>query len=152
MNRQLRYFFIFFAYMFKGDNWYISLFEKTHFYVGFFVVVVVDTIKARSFKLCTIITLLGVYIVLVGLVTLTFVSPLQVCQKYKLQIAYFRFLSFVVQMLYGLWCTVTMHIKKMKHSILRVTGVYVRDISNTSCVFLHLNVSRLSVCVFFFFF
>ena len=49
--------------MFKGD---ISLFEEKLLTLDF-----LDTIEARSFKLCMIITLLGVYIVIVGLMTLT---------------------------------------------------------------------------------
>ena len=48
----------------KGDNLHISSFKK-NFNVGFFS----DTIVLRSFKLCLIITLLGVYIVTVGLMT-----------------------------------------------------------------------------------
>ena len=40
--------------------------QKT-FNIGFFL----DTMKARSFKLCTIINFLGVYIVILGLITLT---------------------------------------------------------------------------------
>ena len=45
----------------------IFLFEKKSFIIRFFS----DIIKARFFKLCLIITLLGVYIVIVGLMTLT---------------------------------------------------------------------------------
>ena len=41
---------------------------------------------------------------------------------------------------------VATHIKKINHSILCVTGVYLRDIIYTIFIFLHLNVSRLSVC------
>ena len=52
--------------MFKGDNWHISSFE-TDFNVAFFT----DTVKARSFKLCVIITLLRVYIFMAALMTLT---------------------------------------------------------------------------------
>ena len=44
----------------------ISLFEKKSFIIRFF-----SDIKARFFILCLIITLLGVYIVIVGLMTLT---------------------------------------------------------------------------------
>ena len=47
-----------------GDNTQISLLEKK-IGVGFFS----DTIKARSFKLCLITTLLGVYIVILSLLT-----------------------------------------------------------------------------------
>ena len=54
-----------FLHMFKGDNWLISLFWE-NFNVGFFS----DTVKASSFKLCMIVTLLRVYVVIVGLMTL----------------------------------------------------------------------------------
>ena len=41
---------------------------------------------------------------------------------------------------------VATHIKKIKHSTLCVTGVYLRDLTNIIFVILHLNVSHLSVC------
>ena len=50
--------------MLKGDNWHTSSFEKK---VCFFL----DTIKARFFKLCLLITLLGIYVVILGVVTLS---------------------------------------------------------------------------------
>ena len=40
---------------------------------------------------------------------------------------------------------VATHIKKFKHSMLCVTGVYLRDITNMIVVILHLRVSDLSV-------
>ena len=46
---------------------------------------------------------------------------------------------------------VATHIKKIKHSMLFVTGMYLRDIINTIFITLHLNVSGLSVLLFFFF-
>ena len=55
-----------FSHMFKRDNWHLKQKQK-NFNVGVYS----DTIKARSFKLCVIITLLGVYIVIIGLMTLT---------------------------------------------------------------------------------
>ena len=42
---------------------------------------------------------------------------------------------------------VATHINKIKHSMLCVTGVYLRDIMNIIFVILHLNVSHLSACV-----
>ena len=45
-----------------------------------------------------------------------------------------------------LWCMVATHIKKFKHSMLCVTGVYLRDITNIIFAILLLNVSHLSVC------
>ena len=50
----------------KGDNRHISSFERREKRIFF-----LDTVKARSFWLCMIITLLGVYIFTVGLTTLT---------------------------------------------------------------------------------
>ena len=69
------------------------------FYMGFFS----DTITRRSFKLCIIITLLGVYIVLqVWWPWLSFkVTVFFFLQKKKLQIACFWFVSSVVWTLYG---------------------------------------------------
>ena len=63
--------------------------KPKHFDIGFFS----DTIKARSFKLFMIINLLGVYIVILVFDDIHFVF---VCQKYKLQIVCFGFLSSVV--------------------------------------------------------
>ena len=62
------YHYFWFSHMFKEYNWHISLFKKTTtFNVGFFL----GTIKARSFKLCIITTLLGVYVVIAGVMSLT---------------------------------------------------------------------------------
>ena len=52
----------------------------------------------------------------------------------------FRFVPTVAQ-----WYMVATHIKMIKQSMLCVTGVYLRDITNTSFVILHLNVSQLSI-------
>ena len=57
--------------------------KKAHFNIGFFS----DTIKARSFKLCMTIALLCRFD------DLDFVSRSQVCQRSKLQIECFGFLS-----------------------------------------------------------
>ena len=59
---------IFDFHTFKGDNWYISSFDK-NVVVLFFSFS--DTVKLRSFKLCMIVTLLRVYSFIVGLMTLT---------------------------------------------------------------------------------
>ena len=66
-SRSWTYYYFLLLNMFKGDNWNISSFEKKNFIVGFFS----DTIKARSFKICMFIILFGVYIAIVGLMTLT---------------------------------------------------------------------------------
>ena len=44
------------SHIFKGDNCHVSWFDK-NFIVGAFT----DTVRARFFKLCVIITLFGVY-------------------------------------------------------------------------------------------
>ena len=49
----------------------------------------------------------------------------QACQIHNLQIV-FRFLSTVVK-----WCMLATHIKDIKHGMLCVTGVYLRDITDT---------------------
>ena len=41
---------------------------------------------------------------------------------------------------------VTTHIIKIKHGVLSVTGVYLRDVTDIVFVILHLSVSCLSVC------
>ena len=41
---------------------------------------------------------------------------------------------------------VATHINKIKHSMLHVTGVYLRDKTNMIFVILHLNLSCLSIC------
>ena len=43
---------------------------------------------------------------------------------------------------------VAAYVKKIKHSMLCVTGVFIRDITNTIFVTLHVNMSRMSVCCF----
>ena len=57
--------YLFILHICKGDNSYISSFEKS-----FNVIIFSNTVKAKSFKLCMIITLLGVYIYIVGLMIL----------------------------------------------------------------------------------
>ena len=39
-----------------------------------------------------------------------------------------------------------MHIKKIKHSMLCVTGLYLRDINNMIFVIFHLSMSCVSIC------
>ena len=56
--------------MFKGVNRHISSFEKTT-EKPFNIAFLLDIVKVRSSKLCMIITLLMVYIVIVGLITFT---------------------------------------------------------------------------------
>ena len=72
---------------------------------------------------------------------LDLISMSEVCQNRKLPIV-FRFLSSVVY-----WYVVSTHIKKIRHSLLCVTGVHLWDITKTIFVILHLNVSHLGVFV-----
>ena len=71
---------------------------------------------------------------------LDLISRSQVCQNYTQQTV-FRFLSSVVAL-----CMVATHIKKMKHSMLYVTVMYLRD---TIIIIWHLNVSCLNICTWF---
>ena len=77
-----------FLQVFKGDSWHISLFEK-NFRVGFFS----DAIETSSFKFCVIISLLGVYIVVIGLMTLTLFQGHRCVQNINCQLCGFWFLS-----------------------------------------------------------
>ena len=73
LNRSWLHHNFLFSHMFKGDYRHISWFEKNFDVANF-----LNTVKARSFKLCMIITLLGFYIFIGGF---DFVSRSQVCQK-----------------------------------------------------------------------
>ena len=92
--------------------------QKT-FSVGF----ISDTMKATVFTLCMIISLLGVYIVILGFDDLGFISRSQMCQKYKLQIVCFWILVLCRSMLCSCYIP-----KKIMHNIICVTGVYSREI------------------------
>ena len=111
-----------FLHLFKGDNWHIFLFETTttknleHW-------LFLGTIKASSFKICMIITLLGVCNFIVGLLT---VPRSQVCQKYELQIA-----CFVILVLCSFNVMWLLHTSKRLGTIWLVcSGVYPREIIN----------------------
>ena len=78
-GRSWIYHYFWFSHMLKGDNCQIFSFER-NFSIAFFS----DTVKTRSFRLCMMIILFGVYIFGSGL--MAFVSKSQVCRKYKLQI------------------------------------------------------------------
>ena len=110
--------------MFKGGNWHM----KKTFNVGFFL----DAIKAWSFKLLIITTMVGVYIVILlsrfDNVDFALTLRAQVCQKYKLQIVYFGFMSSVVFTWCGCYihCMVATYIKYD----LCDTGVYSREMIN----------------------
>ena len=109
------------SHVFKGDKLRVSLFHK-HINIGFFL----DTNELRSFKLCMSITLLGVYQFIPHLMTLTLFQGHRCVRIIKCKLL-FRFLSNVKSCM--LWT-------------LRVTGVYLRDIADTFCSVLHLNVSQ----------
>ena len=64
-----------------------------------------------------VMTLCGVYII-TRFDDLDFVSKSQVCEKYKLQIACFEFLLFVVKT-----CMAATYIKKILHNMICVTVV-----------------------------
>ena len=66
MNIHTILLFSFCLHIFKGNNWCVSLVD-TNFHVCFFT----DTVQERFFKLCAIITLLGVYQFMPDLMILT---------------------------------------------------------------------------------
>ena len=92
--------------------------DLTKTIIGFFM----NTVQARFFTFCIIITLLQVYQFIPGLMTLTLFQ----CHSYIKKIL------------------VLTDIKKIWHSMLCVTGVYLRDITNMIFVILH--VSHLRIC------
>ena len=93
----------------------------------------------KSFKLCVIITLLGVQQFTTGFMTLA------LFQGYR----YVRIINCKLFLdscpLWYKWCMVATHIKKIKDSMLCVTDVYLRDTTNLFSPVLHLNVSHLSI-------
>ena len=89
----------------------VSLFAK-RFSSGLFL----DAVEARSFKLCRIITLFGVYQFIPGLMTLTLFSRSQVCQNHNLQIVFLKWC--LVCSLNVLWL---LYIKKIVHSVFCLT-------------------------------
>ena len=92
------------VHVFKEGNWHIYSFEKK-INVGFFS----DTLKVRSFKFCMIITLIGVFIVILGLMILTLNQAL--LHKFK----------------------------EIMHNVICVTDVYSREIINMFFVDLGLS-------------
>ena len=80
---------------FKGDDLHILTFVKRRRKKSD-VCISSDTIKVNSFKLWMIVIWLKVYIVFLGLMTVTLCQGAQMCQKHKLQIVLFRLLSTVV--------------------------------------------------------
>ena len=64
----------------------IFLYLKKNFHIGFFL----DTVKARSLKLCMIVTLLGAYIVILGMITLTLIQGYRCVRNinHKLHVLY----------------------------------------------------------------
>ena len=93
-SRSWIYHYLKFLRMFKRDNWQISLFEKNWNVASF-----PGTVKAIPFKLCMIITLLGVYIFMAGLMTLA------LFQGYKCvrNITFLVYCCCAVWLLHTLW-------------------------------------------------
>ena len=89
------------------------------------VAFILNTIKARTFKHCMIITLLGVYVFIVGLMTLTLLQVHRcVRDMKKVLILPFRFFILVYILVY---CSV--YFSKIIHSMNCVTVVCSREIS-----------------------
>ena len=131
--------------VFKGDNWHVSWFDK-NFNVDFFVY----TVQTTFFKLCKIITLLRVYEFVLDLITLTLLQGHRYVRIITCK-SVFVFVFFNSCPLSCKHCLVSTYIKKIKHSVLFVSSVYLRDINNTFFSIVHLNVSHLSVCCSFVF-
>ena len=112
------------------------------FIVGFFT----DTVEVRLFKLITVI-LLWVYQFILGLMTLTSFEGHRCVRIINCKIVFldscppwFRH------------CMFRIFIKKIRHSMLCVTAVYLRDITIMNFSILHWNVSHLSVWSYWLFF
>ena len=81
--------------MFKGGNWHVASLGKK-FNIAFSL----DIVQARSLKLCDYNFARGLHF-RCQFDDLVCAAKSQACQKYKLQILLFRFLSAVVLTLYG---------------------------------------------------
>ena len=105
---------------------------KENFSVGFFS----DITTARSFKLCMFITSLGVYIVMVGLVTLDLFQGHRCVWNINCKLRIFDSCLLLFKR-----CMVATYIKKIMHvNMISITGVYSREIINV------LWVGQVSVC------
>ena len=96
--------------------------HTTPFNIGFFS----NTMKARYFKFCMIVTLLEVYIAIIGLITVTLFEGHR-C---------FRNINCELRVLYSCpllfkHCMFATYITKIRRSMLCVTGVYLMDITDT---------------------
>ena len=111
MKLNLFFCFLFFAIVMSSRSWICHNFSYLHTCLWEIIYTLcrlkktlqitfsLDTVKARSFKFFMIITLLGIYIFIVDLIT--FFAWSEVCQKYELQIVLFRFMCTVVLTLYS---------------------------------------------------
>ena len=105
------------------------------FNVGFFM----DDVQAASFKLCMIITLLGVCQFKPGWMTLALFQGHRCVKIIKWQTAYCFLDSCLL-------CKCCMFATLKRSSMVYMTGVYLRGMINTIFPVLHLNVSHVSVC------
>ena len=122
-----------FAHIFKRNNWRVSWFDK-NFVNCFFM----DTVRARFFKLCIIITLLGVYQFIPDLMTMTFFQGNRCVKILDCKLFFLRFLY--------RRCMVLTYMKKIRDSVLCVSDVYLRDITSMILSTFLLNVSCQSFC------
>ena len=109
--------FVWFWQMFKGDNWCISSFWGERKKVGFFS----NTLKVRSSKLCMVITLFGVYVVIVGLMTLTLFQGQRYVRIINCKLCVLD--SCPLQFRHGMVAT---YIKKILHDMFCVTLVCIQ--------------------------
>ena len=105
---------------FNGDKLHIPCLKKKPLTLAVFS----DTIKARYFKVCMIITLLGSTLSFVALMTLTLFQGHRCVRNINCKLGVLDFCPLV-------WCCmVATHIKKIMHNMICMTDVYSREIIN----------------------
>ena len=110
----------------------------------------------RLLKLCIIITLLGVYHFILGLMTFTLFQG-HMCVRTIICNSVHRYLSTIIIQFINTFPPsfkhmVPTYIEKIRHSMFCVTGVYLRDLTNRIFSILHLTVIHLSIGCFGFFY
>ena len=70
-------------WLFKGNNWQISLLNQ-----NFTVCIFLDAVSARSFNICMIVTLIELFPFVISLLTMTLVQDHTFVRKAKLQVLF----------------------------------------------------------------
>ena len=114
-SRSWIFHYFWFSHIFKGDNCHIYLLVYKTSNFGFFW----DIIEVRSFKLCMVMTLLGIYVVNLHLMTLTLFQGHRCVRNVTCK------LWFWILVLCSLkHCMVASYIKEIMHNMICVTVVY----------------------------